>query len=87
MGPENSSQTSLWRFEFPLYWRHFHNRKLQGPLALLLAESSIAFSGRAIFQRREQTSSRLRESATKLGPGNWMDGGGKALAASVIVEE
>jgi hypothetical protein len=88
MGPENSSLASLWRFEFPLLWRHFHNRKLQAPMALLLAGSSIAFSGRAIFQRRERTDSRLSRIGNETRPRQLeMDGDRKALAASVTVEE
>jgi hypothetical protein len=59
------------RVEFPLFSRHFHSRNLSEPLAFSLVESSIAFNGRAIFQRGKRTNSHLRESATRLGPGNW----------------
>jgi hypothetical protein len=59
------------RVEFPLFPRHFHSRNLLEPLAFSLVESSIAFNGRAIFQRGKRTNGHLRESVTRLGPGNW----------------
>jgi hypothetical protein len=57
--------------EFPLFLLHFHSRKLLQALAFALVKSTIGFSGRVIFQRRGRTNSSLRESVTRLSPGNW----------------
>jgi len=47
--------------------------------------TSLVPAPEVIPQRREQTNSHLRESATRLGPGDWnKDGGEKVLAATVI---
>jgi hypothetical protein len=44
---------------FPLIVTHFHRSNLREPLVFPRVESSIAFNGRVIFQRRERSNGHL----------------------------
>ena len=41
------------RSNFHFLSRHFHSNKVQDPLAFSLSKSTIAFSGRVIFQKEK----------------------------------